>query len=52
MATKSPPAFDIANLHALERNLEAKLRRQESAVTDTASQLAGVRAMLEASKDQ
>ncbi len=49
MATK--PSSILPQLHALERNLEAKLRRQEAAVTDTATQLEGVRAMLKASQD-
>ena len=46
MPTKSS-ALDISNLHSLERNLEAKLRRQASAVDDTTAQLEAVKAMLQ-----
>ncbi len=51
MATKTPSPVDLAQLHSLERNLEAKLRRQEAVVLDTTSQLGAVRQMLEVSKD-
>ena len=44
MPTKT--AVDLSNLHSLERNLEAKLRRQSAAVEDTAAQLGAVSAMI------